>query len=191
MDINNIIAKKEHEVIGGKPHVYRYYDNNDERSIDILSCIDRPDIGVTSYATIGLSESDIGMVSDNKELRIELLGACDKHEELFPNIMATTALEIMERDYCEYGQIIPDVIPQYIADYEMKHIYLMNPFLWDEFKTIELEDRIITWLLMIPISDQERDYAVANGYDALETKFEEADIDIFNLRRKSIFNLDE
>jgi|GEM_PF-1715413 hypothetical protein len=32
----------------------------------------------------------------------------------------------------------------------------------------------------------EKEYAIANGWDALETKFEEADIDIFNLKRKSI-----
>lgn len=62
----------------------------------------------------------------------------------------------------------------------------MTIFLGYGFKTIEFEDRKIAWLLIIPISNQEKDYAIANGGDALETKFEEADIDIFNLKRKSV-----
>lgn len=31
MDINKIIAKKELEVIGGKPQVYRYWDEEDKK----------------------------------------------------------------------------------------------------------------------------------------------------------------
>ena len=186
MDINKIIARKELEVIGGKPQVYRYWDEKYKKSVDILSCVDRPYPGVISYATIGLSEYDIGMLSDNKKFRVELLGACDEEEKFFVNILSTTAFEIMERHNCGYGHIIPNVISQYIKDCEIKHIYLMNPFLWDGFKTVEFEDRKIAWLLIIPISNQEKEYAIANGWDALETKFEEADIDIFNLKRKSI-----
>ncbi|NFN93489.1 suppressor of fused domain protein [Clostridium botulinum] len=186
MDINKIIAKKELEVIGGKPKVFRYWDEKEKKSIDIMSCIDRPYTGVMSCATIGLSEYDIGMLSDNKKLRLELLGACDVTEELFPNIVSTTAFEITERDNCGYGHIIPNVIQQYIYDCEMKHVYLVNPFLWNGFKSIEFEDRKVAWLLIIPISNEEKDYALVNGWNALETKFEEADIDIFNLRRKSI-----
>lgn len=186
MDINKIVAKKELEVIGGKPKVFRYWDEKEKKSIDILSCVDRPYTGIISYATIGLSEYDIGMLSDNKKLRVELVGACDEKEEFFANILSTTAFEIMERGNCGYGHIIPNVISQYINDCEMKHIYLMNPFLWDGFKTIEFEDRNIAWLLIIPMSSQEKEYAIANGWDALETKFEEADIDIFNLKRESV-----
>lgn len=186
MDANKIIAKKELEVIGGKPKVFRYLDEKKKKSIDILSCIDRPYTGVTSFATIGLSNHDIGIVSDNKKLGLELLGACDIKEELFSNIISTTAFEIMERDNCGYGHIIPNVIEQYISDSEMKHVYLMNPFLWDGFKTIEFEDRKVAWLLIIPISDEEKGYAVVNSGNALETKFEEANVDIFNIRRKSI-----
>ncbi|MBZ9617597.1 suppressor of fused domain protein [Clostridium estertheticum] len=55
-------------------------------------------------------------------------------------------------------------------DCEMKHVYLMNPFLWDGFKSIEFEDRKVAWLLIIPISNEEKDYAVANGASALEMK---------------------
>lgn len=187
LDNNKLIAKRELEVIGGNPQIFRYHDKNDEKFIDIFSSKDRPYNGVCAYATIGLSEYDIGMISNNKNLRIELLGACDGTEILFPNIMATTAFEIMESGNCGYGHIIPDVISNYMDDLDMKHMYLMNPFLWDGFDTIKLENKMIAWLLCIPISEQEKEFAIMDGYDLLETKFEEANIDIFNLKRKSIF----
>ena len=186
MDINKIIARKELEVIGGKPKVYRYWDEYNEKSVDILSCIDRPYYGVSSYATIGLSEHDIGMLSETKKLRVELIGACDSKEEKFENILSTVAFEIIEKSSCKYGDIIPNVISQYINDCDMKHIYLMNPFLWDEFEVIEFNDIKVTWLMIVPISSQEKEYAINSGWEELEQKFEEANVDIFNLNRKSV-----
>jgi hypothetical protein len=62
----------------------------------------------------------------------------------------------------------------------------MNPFLWDGFKTLEIENKSIAWLLIIPISEKEKEYANVNGWEALEDKFEEFNIDIFNLYRRSV-----
>ena len=151
-----------------------------------MSSSDRPYHGVKSYATIGLSECDIGLFSNDKRLRVELLGACDEKEELFANILATTAFEIMGKKQCTYGDVIQNVISEYIIDSEMKHVYLMNPFLWNEFETLEFRELCVAWLLIIPISEQEKEYAIINGWEALEDKFEAVDIDIFNLNRKSI-----
>jgi hypothetical protein len=92
MDINKIIAKKELEVIGGKPQVYRFWDEQNIKNVDILSCVERPYSGVVSYATIGLSDYDIGMLIDNKNLRVELLGAIDEKEESFINILASNVV---------------------------------------------------------------------------------------------------
>ena len=46
----------------------------------------------------------------------------------------------------------------------MKHVYLMNPFLWKEFETLEFRELCVTWLLIIPISEQEKEYAIINGW---------------------------
>ena len=186
MDIKKIIAQKELEAIGGTPKVYCYNNEEGNKSVDILSCMDRPFKDIVSYGTIGLSDYDIGKTSDDKKLRIELLGACDIGEELFPNIISSAVFDIMERENCGYGHIILNVVSEYYNNCEMKHLYLMNPFFWEDMKTIEFDDRKVTWLLIVPISESEKEYAITNGYDALETKFEEADIDIFDLKRKSV-----
>lgn len=60
---------------------------------------------MTSYATIGLSEYDIGLFSNDKSLRVELLGACDTKEEFFANILATTAFEVMQNKKERYIKV--------------------------------------------------------------------------------------
>ena len=186
IELNKIIAKKERDIIGGSPQIFRYWDDNKIKNIDILSSDNRPNPGVISYATIGLSECEIGLISNDKSLRVELLGACNENEEFFANILATSAFEIIDKKKCTYGAIIQNVISKYITESEMKHVYLMNPFLWDGFKTLEIENKSIAWLLIIPISEKEKEYANVNGWEALEDKFEEFNIDIFNLYRRSV-----
>ncbi len=180
------IAREESRVIGGKPYVYRYWDSGNVKHIDILSVEDRPDDGVKSYATIGLSKHDINLESDGKDLRIELVGACDSAVDFYANIVATTAFEIMDKGDSCYGDIIDDVVAEYIQDSDMKHVYLMSPFLWDDLDLIEFPDKWVTWLMLVPISDKEKKYAIKHGYDALEDLFEENQIDVYDLYRKSI-----
>ncbi|WP_376749287.1 suppressor of fused domain protein [Anaerospora hongkongensis] len=40
--------------------------------------------------------------------------------------------------------------------------------------------------MAVPISDKEFEYAIEHGTDALENLFEEVQIDIFDLKRKSV-----
>ena len=148
----------------------------------------RPCRGITTYATIGLAEYDIGLMNHDLELRIELLGTCDTSKEFFANILASTAFEIMKLGKCRYGMVVNDVIKKYVQDSDMKHVYLMNPFLWDGFETVNVDMISVAWLLIVPISDAERDYLQQNGFDALETKFEEMEIDIFDIYRNSVIN---
>ena len=69
----------------------------------------------------------------------------------------------------------------------MQHILFIPPFLWeDKLTTLSFNDKKIAWLLVIPISEKELEYAKKHGTDALENLFEEYQIDIFDLKRKSV-----
>jgi hypothetical protein len=46
--------------------------------------------------------------------------------------------------------------------------------------------KTVAWLLAVPISDAEAQLRAERGSDALETRFEEAEIDIFNPNRHSV-----
>jgi hypothetical protein len=69
---------------------------------------------------------------------------------------------------------------------EMRHVLFVEPFLWDKkFKVQELPDKTVAWLLMVPISEAEMQYARQNGSDALGDILEEKEVDIFDLKRAS------
>ena len=186
MEVNRIIAKKGLEIFGGIPKVNRFWNNSNTKKIDILKCEDVPQDGIQSCATIGLNNIDIGMSNSNSPLRVEILGASDMKNVKFENIIASVALDIMEQGCCFPGHIIPNIIEQYIDDSEMKHVLLTDPFLWEGAKSFLLDDVYIAWLMVVPISEKEYVYASENGVDELGKVFEENEIDIYNIWRKSV-----
>lgn len=169
------------------PTVFSYYDEDEKNSVAILTCADSPVKGVNSYATMGTLVAKPTLVTDKKGLIVEFVGACSKDYENYTNILATCSFNIINSGF-NYGpgEIYKDVVSMYYPNLNMKHILMMNPFLWKRrFKTMELEDKFVAWLQIIPISQNEYDYANKHGADKLEDLFEEKQIDIYDLNRKS------
>jgi len=187
-DENKMIAKTALVAFGGKPSVYAYWDDNNKSSIDMLSCNDRPYDGVTAYSTVGLSEHSIDQTVEGVPLRVEIVGACATGYECFPNILSSCAFNVINTKYkCYPGAIFPNVVKYYMPDSPMKHILFVPPFLWeDKLTTLSFNDKKVAWLLAIPISEEEFEYAKEHGIDDLETLFEEYQIDIFDLKRESV-----
>jgi hypothetical protein len=61
---------------------------------------------------------------------------------------------------------------------------LISPFVWD-LETQSFSGKSVAWLQVLPISDAERDYALANGPEALEDLFQDRQIDVFDIDRPS------
>ena len=67
-----------HKEIKLAPKVLAFADDTNENSIDIYIGEDRPDIGLNTYSTIGLSKFPVDLVcSDGREIRVEYIGMCN------------------------------------------------------------------------------------------------------------------
>lgn len=187
-NINKLIAKSALLAFEGEPAVFEYWDDNKNKSIDLLCATNSPYGGVTSYSTIGLSEYSIGYDVDEKPLRAEIVGACATEYDYFPNILSTCAFSIINSNFSiSPGEIFKDIIQMYYSNLEMKHVLFMPPFLWeDTLKTIDVPEKKIAWLLAVPISEKECLFAHDRGVETLSELFEREVIDIFDLERKSI-----
>ncbi len=187
MDHNRLVAKTVSEWVGGVPKAGRYYDDDNRSLIDIFEGKDRPFAGVSTFSTIGLSEYPIGLMDGDKEIRAEFIGAAGNDFEYFPNIVSTCAFMIINDGYsCSPGTVYPNVLDYYYDGTDMKHIYFTTPSAWDGLPEVQEQDTVTEWLMMVPISDRELEFLNVNGSEVLEGKFEEMDIDMFNLARKSI-----
>lgn len=189
-DENRQIGKKLASALAGgaKPQVNRYWDEADNAFVDLMACENQPNEGVTSYGTIGLS--DHPLVQDDREfpVRLELVGAAASGYEIFPNILTTAAFYVInEKWFCCPGAILRNVVDMYEPSLAMKHLMFVSPFLWeDELRKTDFGAKSVAWLLAVPISESEREFAEQNSPEALEDLFEQHQIDVFDLSRKSI-----
>lgn len=189
MDLEQLVFDEVYKVFNGEPKVFEYLDEKEKKSIDILTCFDTPYENVNSYSTLGLCNIDARLESDGKSLLVELVSYCESKYDFFPNIMSTCAFQIIDStiNYAP-GVVVPNVVSMYYFNREMKHMLMAYPFLWEnKLKTISAENKLISWLQLIPISDLECEYLQKYGYDALEDSFEQNEISVFDLNRKCIF----
>ena len=182
---NKDIAKYEREFIGGNPKVFRYYNDDESKHIDILTSLDGYFKDTKVCATIGLNEVDIGIESNNKPITIELMAAATLDNEYLENIVAAVALDIIDSKCCKCGTVFKNEILEYYNNLEMKHVVLITPMFWEKYNDIEEENRHIVWLFLMPISDKELEYLNKNGLDSLEKLLEEKKVDILDYKRKS------
>lgn len=184
---NKIINKVLRKTFNGLPKYSRLADDNEKSFIDVLSCANYPVPGTTSYGTLGLSDHPVDEV-DNTPLGVEFTGCCYSEFDGFINIVATSAFYVINSKYeCKPGSILNGVVSMYISS-PMKHIMLVTPFTWEKsLETLYLKPKkIVAWLQLIPISDEEMAYATVNENGALEKILESEQIDIFDISRKSV-----
>jgi antitoxin YqcF len=186
---NKAIGKHAFNAFGGTPSVRAYHHDREKLSVDLLRCDDRPCGGVTSYSTIGLSDSPMFKVDDTEfPTRLEIAGACATAAEFVPNILASAAFCIMrtQKLYCP-GSVLPEYVREYYPSTTVPHLYFTAPFLWeDSLKTLDCGTKKVSWLLVVPIAEAEQEYLREHGDNALEDLFEKHQIDIFDLNRPSV-----
>ena len=165
-----------------------FADDTNQNSIDIYIGENRPDIGINTYSTIGLSKYPIDLIcEDGREIRVEYIGMCNSDFHEFSNIVASCAFNIIKDNYiCKPGMVAVDAIADYCDELEMKHIYYTVPIIWENLQGIEYDNKIINWLYMVPISDKELEYINEYGDEKFEELLEEKNINVFDIYRKSI-----
>jgi len=185
---NKAIARAVISAFGGSPQIHRFWDESKIGSVDIVECPDRPEAGVSSFGTIGVSDTPNQAEPGGKDTRIELLGACSAPTSGFDNVLSMAAFSVINtRRFCAPGVIFPNIVAMYGLSQTMKHLMFVQPFLWDgALTTLELETKQVAWLLAVPISEAEYAMAKDQGSDALEEQFELQQIDLFDLNRPCV-----
>lgn len=178
------LARYLRSTLGGSPAIDRFWDENGERSVDVLSVNDTPWFGTTTCATLGLLEMPSSTMPDGMPLRVELIAATSGTE--CAELVASCAFILMNSDVsARPGLIVPDVVALHLPDSEQKHAMLVPPSFW-ELETQRLPTMLVTWLQLIPISHAERAFATRNGSDALEELLEEYQADVLDSGRASV-----
>ncbi|MEO3926215.1 suppressor of fused domain protein [Micromonosporaceae bacterium B7E4] len=185
---NKVIAKTVAAVFGGSPRVVEYLDADGASKVAILHSTDHPWPDVTAYCTIGLSAVAIPRDVD-PPLGVELLAVADSTlHPRFAEALSTAAFFWINDGWePEPGACFREVLRMHLPDTRLPHFFLTDPYLWErEFGSMVVGGRTVAWLLAVPVSESEADYAEENGPEALEELFERHEIDITDLDRAPV-----
>lgn len=172
-----------------RPPIRRFADESGTSEVFVATFRDNPQSGVNTVATIGLSEFPLMKEGLEFSSRVEFVAAAGSSYDGIDNIVATLAFGVMNSKwFCAPGVIFPGVVALHPGvSNTMTDIYFSYPFLWDDrLKSSEIAGRTVAWLLAVPISERETEYARKHGPQKLEQLFEQSNIDIFNLNRDSV-----
>ena len=177
------------------PEIRKYTDIKGNK-VDIFQIKNIIEKGLNIFITVGVSEHNLDIKVDNIDLCVEFIALSNKlfskyssEDSKIPNILMTCSSCIKNSNYkCYPGAIFLDVIEPFYPNTDMKHILFTNllPYM-KNLKTLYFEDKVVTWLLAVPISEEEYLYSLEYGVEGLEEKFEAEQINISDLDRKSIF----
>lgn len=166
------------------PRAFRYYDQYNETSIDLLTVPSSPRADAVSYSTLGLTHYPVGLRREELPLRIELAAACYDAYEYFPNLLSSCAFDIMSghvscREIGE-GVCIRECVNTYVPGATLPHLVLLpaaEPIFWpDPLPELTFEDKRVVWLQAIPVSDGELEHYEQFGAESLLTLLEDADL---------------
>lgn len=184
---NKVIARYVAKAFGGTPSVREYLHDNLPLRIDILSTKDQPDTNLTSFGTLGLSDTPLKWGDGEFPTRIELCAAAASSFDQFPNIISSASFNVMRTQVvCHPGTVMPNYVAEYYPNTSLPHLYFTSPFPWeDELKSMDLPSKKISWLLCFPISDAESTFLKSHGEEKFEDMLEAEGADIFDLNRHS------
>jgi hypothetical protein len=183
-----MVARQVVEAFGKRPKITAFWDEGNRYSVAIAAATDVPQESITSYSTVNLSDWPMYVDGEEYQTRVEIAGAAPVEETQFHNAVSTAAFCVIKDKWaCMPGAIFPDVLSMYHISVTMKHVMFAEPFLWHGLEeSIQLPDRLVTWVMMVPISDSEYEYAKERGGAALDELLGQRQVDIFDLQRKPV-----
>lgn len=184
-DDNKQIARTLAAIFGGTPKVTQYLDRDEKAEIAILSSVDRPEEGLISFGTVGLSDYPIPGTL-HPPLGVEITTVSDRPE--FAAVLSTAAFCVINSGWqAEPGRVFPDVVAAHLPEATAPHLMFVTPYSWQEdLPSRRLTGKTVAFVQAIPVSDAEMRFVRENGAEALEELFEDAQPDFLNLERESV-----
>ena len=180
--LRNIITKR--------PRIVRNFDEKERNYVDAAVWDGIPDEGLATVLTLDLSYYPlIEYGKPYTKGKAELMAICHKSDQDFMiDVVATCAhCVINSKWFCAPRAVFPDVISMYDDNLNMKHVFFDFPRLYPEHLSKANIGGVSTmWLMIVPISESEYQYAINVSVEALQELLNKHQIDCCDLNRPSV-----
>jgi hypothetical protein len=148
-----------------------------------------PDYGLVSLSTIGLHRTPLYVSKPRKEVRVELLMLLkdDQHSNRLASIMFQIAASMLDSGRApSRGEVIGPA-GSLVPGSALEAFYISSPaYQDDDFATWQDGDRQVVMVWLVPITVEEANYVLANGWEAFENLLVIQDPDLTDLGRSSL-----
>jgi hypothetical protein len=169
----------------GSARAYRHTGDSG-RTIDVTRYGDVPEVGLTTYASQGLSN----VPWPDGRPRLEVIFATAQDSPAAPQIVANAVFHVMDSGfYPAPGTLVRDLVGVIGAgdlSLRLPHAYFSVPRRWGLHLPLDEGPPAITLTMVVPVSEREYQYWKTQGDAALEARFEEAHLEPADLRRASV-----
>lgn len=157
------------------------------KKVGMVEVPDSPDRGLTTWATVAASNFASGYrTPDGRPLGVELVAGIDSRWTFMGDAVAACAFQIGEPNQVRPGTVYRDAIGNRFAQAATPHLMSIPPFLWGPFESYSDPDIHVTWLQLVPITEDEAAYCLAHGFDALDAVFMKEQPDVHSIERPSV-----
>jgi len=165
-----------------QPPVTAYHADDRRVSIDLMEAANVPQPGLSTVATLGLS--DRTNASPSGDVRVELLLAAPSEVTYAANVLATVAFDVMRGPFpgAWPGALKPTAVERNEPHAPMPDVLIITTFCWEGLDPLPG----VYFLQAIPVHASESAYCLAKGSDALEALFEYRQIDVFDWHRAPV-----
>ena len=171
------------------PQVRRYEDPTGTHAVHVAVSAGQPAPALSSWGTVDMSQFPTGLTTaQGREVRVELVGVAKREFDVLGHVLASCALDVATGALTPVPDaIFPDAVSVNDERVACRHALLTLPFMWGEdgIPDLDKDDRVTTWLQVVPVTDAERVYAGEHGADALAAEFERTKVDVLDPWRPS------
>ncbi|WP_163542094.1 suppressor of fused domain protein [Occultella kanbiaonis] len=157
------------------------------KKIGMVEVPDCPQTGVTAWATVAASFFPSGYrTRDGRPIGVEFVAGLDSRWTLLGDAVAACAFQIGEPNEVRPGTVYRSAIGNCYPQASTPHLMSVPPFLWNSFESYSDADVHVTWLQLVPVTQEEAAHCLAHGFDALGDVFAREQPDLYSIERQSV-----
>ncbi|MBK7707324.1 MAG: suppressor of fused domain protein [Acidobacteria bacterium] len=184
MDVVHHLEAHLGEIVEG------WSDRKTSGTLTVVRFADRPFDGVTTYSTVGMSNSLLPFdTAREKRIRQELIfAAYDRYdnEQIASFLFTLAEFLLTTKGACCAGDVIGPYSPIVMGS-ALDSIYATIPVVYDEgFAVLETTIPPTVFVWIVPIYQSEATIVRTNGWLEFETQLESQDLDLWDLSRMAL-----
>lgn len=175
------VASAAIRAIGGHPETDAMVDAAGDLRIDMLSLHDAPAPDWCTWSTVGLHTMGNELPLESGEsvsVPAELMTVGAPGSDVMGKVLGSCAFAVMRDNWLMApGIVFGDVVSLYDPQATTPHLMWVHPFTAGGLDRVDVGDGLfVHWLMGMPITDAERIWLEANGYDAFIAKLENGEV---------------